>query len=409
VGLLIFFFYLYLVTMFTTLAGMEISIWLVLLPTIYFTVRQKKFMWPSRLVLIAMGGLLATAIISFFININEAHRFIGYIGTFRWMLLYVLLLQFFNVAYQRIDFYKVLLTGQIMSLIATFYGFYQFFAAHDFFRPHVVFHYIYDGSPYFRPNGFFGLPTTYGYSSAMFFSISLAVWMREKRAEKKWITNIRRAYFVLEPLNIFLTFTRAAWIASIASTLVILWRTNRKYFARALIAFVLVSGALYTSFPSFTHRVNSVFDSTYNANETRIYLWKANWDIFKQNPYFGLGFAENRRLIDKYLQPYNVPNVMRNHPHNTYLNFLAGLGVFGLGFFLLFVGYNLKICIDGMRGASNPFHRTLFLGILGMQMVLLIGGLTECNFEDLELTHQYILFTVLAEYLKNNFGEKKLI
>ena len=42
-------------------------------------------------------------------------------------------------------------------------------------------------------------------------------------------------------------------------------------------------------------------------------------------------------------------------------------------------------------------------------LVLLIGGVTECNFEDLELTHQYILFTVLAEYLKNNFGEKKLI
>jgi O-antigen ligase len=192
------------------------------------------------------------------------------------------------------------------------------------------------------------------------------------------------------------------------STLTILKVTNKRLFLRTAIVFVVLITALYTSFPSFTNRVNSLFDSNYVANENRIYLWKANIDIFEQNPFFGIGFDENRKQIDTYLKPYNRPWVMRNHPHNTYLNFLAGLGIFGLGFFLIFLIYNLKICIDGFRLSTNSLHKTLFIGILGMQMILLIGGFTECNFEDLELTHQYILYVALAEYLKRTYVEAPL-
>jgi O-antigen ligase len=377
----------------------------VILPGLFFSIKNRKWIWPSRTVLIAMGGLLATALISFFINIDKASDFVDYIGEFRWMVIYLFLLQFYNIFYQRIDWHKVVLTTQIVLTIAGFYSFYQFFSGHDLFRHHaVVFHYIYDGSRYFRPNSFFGLPTTYGYASAMFFSLALAMLMREKRPTG-WKLFVRRLYFVVGPFNIFLTFTRAAWMAAMASTLSILALTNRRYFVRTAIVFVVMISALYTSFSSFSNRVNSVFDSNYVANENRIYLWKANIDIFKEHPLFGLGFDENRKQIDTYLQPYNKPNVMRNHPHSTYINFLAGLGLFGLGFFLLFAGYHLKICIDGFRNSTNSMHKTLFLGVLGLQMVLLIGGFTECNFEDLELCHQYILFIALAEYLKRNYGE----
>ncbi len=91
---------------------------------------------------------------------------------------------------------------------------------------------------------------------------------------------------------------------------------------------------------------------------------------------------------------------MRNHPHNTYINFLAGLGLCGFFFFMLMVVTNLKHTVQGIRFTKNSMHKTLYLGALGLQMVLLIGGLTECNFEDIELTHQYILFTALVEYLR---------
>lgn len=397
-------FYVYFATLHLSVAGMEIALWLVFLPTLFNAIKEKKFIWPSKILLTGFAGLLTVAIISFCINIQKPDEFLEYVGEFRWMMNYIIFMQFFNLYFSRINFSRLILVDQIVLIFAGFYSIYQFFTAHDPFRSNVLFHYLYVGSPYFRPNSFFGLPTTYAYASAMFFCVSLAFWMREQKSESTLVKNIRRFYFLMSPFNIFLTFTRAAWIAFISSTLVVLRLTSKKFFIRVTIVFVLFIIAFYSSFPSFRNRINSMADPTYNANENRIYLWKANLDIFEENPFFGLGYDQNRKQIDTYLDRYNKPEIMRNHPHNTYLNYLAGLGFFGLAFFVLILGYHLFICIRGIYTTTNSQHKTLFIGSLGLQLVLLIGGLTECTFEDSELTHQYILFTSLVEYLRARFS-----
>lgn len=398
--ILIFIFFLYFASLHISVAAMETLGSLLYVSSLIVSIKNKQFIWPSKFLLLIFTSLLISASVTALSNSYSAKSYLNLIGEFRWMLSFVGFLQFHQLCFRRIDFQKLLLTGQSLLLIAGFYSIYQFFTAHDFFRKNVVFHYIYQGSPYSRPNSFFGLPTTYAYASAMFFCISLAFWMREKRPTEKWRRFLSQFYFVMSSFNIFLTFTRAAWVAFITSTLGVLQLTNKKMMIRVSLTFLILISAFYSSVPSFRNRLNSMYDPSYVANHNRIYLWQANLMIFKDHPLFGAGFDDDRKIIDSYLNQLDKPEVMRNHPHNTYINFLSGLGIFGFSIFMLFIFNNLKTAWMGLQKSQSHYYKTIYIGALGLQLVLLIGGLTECTFEDIELTHQYILFTSLIEYLR---------
>lgn len=379
---------------------MEVLAPLVFVPSLALSLYKKTWIWPSRLILIAFGGLLATYTASSIANNFTLSQFLDSIGEFRWMIAYIGFLQFFHLFHKQINYQKLLFFAQCVLIIGGFYSFYQFFTGHDFFRPHVQFNQLYEGSKYWRPNSFFGLPTTFGYASTMLYCISLCFWFREKR-KAGLTTHVTQFYFFISAFCIFLTFTRAAWIAFVCSTLPLLFLIDKKMCLRALAIFIIFISAFYTSMPSFQHRLQSIFDNKYIANHTRIYLWKANLDMFKQNPILGVGFEENKKRINEFLDPYNVPEInMRQHPHSTYISFLSGLGILGLFFLLLYMGTNMTSSIKGFYSTTHPHHKTLYLALLGAQIVMLVGGITECNFEDLELNHQYTLYVALIEYLR---------
>lgn len=405
---LIILFYLYAVAFHTSLAAMEIISPLICALSLGYAFHKKNFVWPSRTIMVSLTGLFLTAAVSFVVNIRDYSKLMDYLGEWRWMITFFCFMQFFNLFFNRINFSRFVFVGQITLIIAGFYSFYQFFSGHDFFRKNVYFHFLYGGSPYYRPNSFFGLPTTYAYASAMFLSLSLAFWLREKRSDKKWVIFLQKFYFIISPINIFLTYTRASWAATMITAFTLLNMMNRKLLIRTAIALAVLIPTLYFTFPSFDQRFTSVFDTQYVANHNRFFLWKANWLIFTENPLIGLGFDENRMQIDSYLRRVGAADsVMRNHPHNTYLNYLAGLGIFGFFFFLLFLAHNLKTAIQGIRHSSHSLHKTLFIGTLGIQMILLLGAFTECMFEDLELAHQYIFFTALCEFLTRKYLKPK--
>lgn len=369
---------------------------------------KKQWLWPQRKILISFVGLTVVATISFFVNQLPSDDFISYITELRWTVIYIALLQFFNLRGQKLNWGHLLFCAQMVLVVAGLYAIYQFFYGHDFFRKHAQFHEIYFHSPFRRPNGFFSFPTTYAHSLAMFFPVSLAYWMREPRPTglRK---NLTRLYFGLSSLSIFLTFTRAAWISFFVSTMCILALTRKKLCLRIAFVFIIVTAAAYTGMPEFRNRINSIFDLQYVANHDRIYLWKANWLMFEEHPIWGVGHDYSSKNIDTYLNKINQPDVIRSHPHNTYLNFLVGTGVLGVSFFLLFIGLTLFHTWRGLRESSHHLHKTLYIGAFGLQLVLLIGGLSECMFEDIELTHPFILFAALVEYLRQqDFPQKNM-
>lgn len=389
---------------------MEFLAWCCLIPALYYSVVQKKWLLPNKTVLYTLAGFFITAIISYFLNQGQLENLGDYIVRMRWIIFYLGFLQFFNIFYDKIRFHHVFYICQILSIITAFYAFYQMIYAKDLFRDHhVVFHSLYENSLYFRPNGFFNLPTTFAYSITMFFCLQLA---RSLQPYEKFSTSetwVNRLYLILQPLVIMSTFTRAAWMCLISVTIALVALTKKRLLVPLVILIVSSLVGLYIFSSNFSNRVNSITDMTYEGNYHRLHLWNAYLHMFQDYPVFGTGLGKNRDLLEIYLQKLGRQDVLRSHPHNTYINILSSVGLIGFFFFLLFIADHLFLALKGFIQAKNkiPQISSLFVGILGLQMVLLLGGLTECTFKDTELTHQYILFIALAKFLSLRFIRKE--
>lgn len=392
---------LYAVSLFTSLAAMEIVGPLLWLAGFFCALKSKSFCKPSLLVSVSLGGLIATAVLSFYLN-DITIPFLKYIGEWRWVLAYLGLTQFFFFYRSRISWSSFLNIAQIVIILLSFYSIYQLFYAHDFFRSQVFFHSLYGESKYYRPNGMFNLPTTYAHVVSLFFAFSLPLLIFRAKS-KPWETYLTRVFFILAPLSIAMTFTRAAWISTSAWLFGFLSQKKVGMFKKLFGVFCLLITISYLSSGSVRGRVNSIFDMSYYGNSQRLYLWQANFLIFQDHPFFGMGYEVDtkREIVASYLQKVTSENVMKSHAHSTYVNFLSGLGGFGFFFLLLFVFANIKNTLEGLALASDEQQKSLFWGLLGAQFVFLIGAFSECMLEDAEVNHQYILYlAILQAYLQ---------
>lgn len=398
---------LYAISLFTSLAAMEILAPIIWLTGFACAFKAKDFCKPSWLIIGSLVGLVFTAMMSFYFNdINMP--LLKYMGQLRWIVAYFGMVQFFYFLRPKISWSTFLNAAQLMIVILSFYSVYQMFFAHDFFRPNAFFHSLYSNSKYYRPNGMFNLPTTYAHVVSLFFAFSVPMLIFRTQA-RRWEAYLTNTFFILAPLSILMTFTRAAWISTSVWMFGFLSQKKLCVFKKIVGVVVLLFSIIYFSSDNFRGRVNSIFDMGYEGNSHRIYLWKANFNIFKDHPLLGIGYEADtdRSIIDSYLRQIAPSDVIRSHPHSTYINFLSGLGLFGFFFLGLFIFANLKNTIEGLRVATSDQQKSLFWGILGMQVVFLMGAFSECMLEDAEVNHQYILYlAILQAYLahikKNN-------
>ncbi len=136
-----------------------------------------------------------------------------------------------------------------------------------------------------------------------------------------------------------LTQTRATWLGLLLISPIILWRikTSRKMFIGALLLsstlLILPSNKISTTFKD---RALSFGNSKSFSTQNRLNQWRANLNLFKDNPLMGVGYAANRsqKLMKPYLRGFKVPQKFM-HPHNEYIDTLVGMGLIA---FLLFLG-----------------------------------------------------------------------
>jgi hypothetical protein len=143
-------------------------------------------------------------------------------------------------------------------------------------------------------------------------------------------------------------------------------------------------------------RILSVFDIYNPSNLTRLALWRAGWEMFKDNPVFGLGDIDLQEEYIKYKRPYDKE--IQGHLHNNFLHILATLGIFG---FIVVCYLLYKILIINIRIFNNfensPFYSSFALGVTGSFCSVLAAGLTEVNIWDHEIL-TLVLFTFRFEY-----------
>lgn len=282
--------------------------------------------------------------------------------------------------------------------VSAFYSVYQMFFGQDLIRKKVIEFIIGD---YYRAIGFFNMPLTFAYVLGLWGTFALG----QAAAEKKF-TLVNMIAIFSGAICVLTSFTRGAWVALAVVLFLSFWFFSRRQKIFALIAAsILVIGFIQNT--SLLNRVTSIKDvTTDQSNSQRLVLWEAHFEIFKDNPIFGVGYGQTEKLLPEYYEKINHPEVkFYSYAHNIYVQALASGGLIGAtALFALYV-YFFVIAILLYRRKNLPSQvRGLGLGAAFSQLYFYIGGLTENNFYDGEVMHSLILLwaILLATYISTN-------
>ncbi len=133
---------------------------------------------------------------------------------------------------------------------------------------------------------------------------------------------------------------------------------KKKYIEGAILLSALIAGILmiFLLFPKTANRFKELAytqfnyqqdgpESHYNAPvladqwngaNFRLAAWQCGWDLFKQQPFTGVGLGDKKDRLIKIYQERNFQFAIRSNKnvHSTYLDILFSMGLTGLFFFL---------------------------------------------------------------------------
>ncbi|MDO8583483.1 MAG: O-antigen ligase family protein, partial [bacterium] len=110
----------------------------------------------------------------------------------------------------------------------------------------------------------------------------------------------------------------------------------------------------------------------------RLYVWNGAINAWKNNPLFGTGVETFAFAYFKYKPAgQNLTsewNFLYNKAHNEYLNYLATTGIFGLGTYLLMIGYFLFLSLKQFKAnyTLDAKRYTLVIALLASYISILV-------------------------------------
>ncbi len=401
--------FLYGIAVLTTMAGMEIFGWLSFLLGLFSAWQMRSAAFPSRPLLRAgdysLLALLVVIVLSALLKAPETSDKVFIIGNARFVLLFLgLRLAIETLPLEKIEksFHTIIAVLGIVGLYAIF----QHFTGIDYIRGHrePVSKVFFEGGFSYRARGMWGHPVTFGHSISMSLAMLLGYAIVARRSKWKYAA---WAAVVACGLGLLWSYTRGAWIGAAASVFVMsLYLGRRVAIASVLAGVILVGGGSIAS-ERFRDRLASIVSLTNQSNTERLDVWRANIAMFKDNPILGVGYGVNEEIIGDYYAKLGITQEFGGHAHNNYLQFLSGTGILGFiaytAFSLIFLFMSHRLLRTLPPEAYWP--RAIALGALGAQVALHVGGLTECNFKDAEVNHQYMLILALLMVVwRNNAG-----
>jgi len=153
-------------------------------------------------------------------------------------------------------------------------------------------------------------------------------------------------------------------------------------------------------------RLLSFLDPHLSVNFTRLALWRAGWEIFKDHPLFGIGDIGIEKYYVKYKRPYDKE--VHGHLHNNYFHFLATLGLFGF-LALMYLFFMIFKKLSGIYSLTKgkTFIASYSLGAIASFASILISGLSELNFWDQEIATLIYFAVGLNFALYINYKKEK--
>lgn len=392
--------FLYGLAVLTTMAGMEMFGWLSFAVVIGFSIYRRKDPWFKSPIL-ELGdkcllALLVIIILSALIAAPDSSDKVFIIGNARFVLLFIALrLGLEALSFEQIE--KGMKALGVAIILISLYAISQHFTGKDLIRgaSDPISQVWTGGGAEYRSRGMWGHPVTFGHSMALSFTMclgALAVYYR-----KRTHLIVFGLASLLSGISLIYSYTRGAWIAVAAAVFVMSLYLGRKVAIASIVSGVLLVGGAAGFSAKFRDRLVSIVSTTNQSNTERIDVWKANIAMFKENPILGVGYGVNEEIIGQYYEKLGIKQEFGGHAHNNYLQFLSGTGILG---FLAFTAFSLIFLYMAHRllhtlPPEASWARAIALGALGAQVALHAGGLTECNFKDAEVNHQYMLILAL--------------
>jgi O-antigen ligase len=394
------------------MAGMEIFGWASC--TLAFAYALTDIMSPNKefhFFLIGpdfpLWGLLIIVAIGLQLNAPEAD-FLKFFGQLRWVLMLYLLTYCLDLFPGINKFFKIFM---VLGTLIAGYGIFQHFTGIDL--RHTLLHRpesavtvapFGDGA-LFQAVGLFSHHLTYGYSFSMLICFPFAALLLSK--ERSWLFKVATLISTVTiGLSLLWTYGRGVWIATFVAMAFVTLYVNKRILMGFLLSAALVGGGLYTFHPDIQGRFNSLFDSQYHSNSDRRDLWKANFAMFQDHPWIGIGYAQNEIRTAEYYKKLNHNAQFVGHAHNSYINWLSTTGLLGLTCYTLFILSFLMMShrLWGEVPESHFWHRAIVLGALGAQISMHVGGMTQWNFGDAEVNHLFIFCLAVVAYLSNRYS-----
>ena len=177
-------------------------------------------------------------------------------------------------------------------------------------------------------------------------------------------------------LCIILTWSRAAWIASIVCILVFLLFRSKK-----TLRYIFLSGIFAPFLPfllpqSIVKRFMSIGDLADSSTMYRVYTWRGTLQTVKNNLLGGIGYGPT--AFQQIYPQYAYAGIeAAEHSHNLYLQILVGTGIFGLIVFtvtmFLFTQKNLEFIKNSKSHCLKNIVATCICSTIG----LLIFGMFD--------------------------------
>ena len=312
---------------------------------------------------------------------------------FKWLIVFYALLAL--VIYLQPN-EKVLPLVAIIFSICSLYAIGVWIVGLDPIHPGQALETLPDGT--LRTGGFLSQPIVFAHLYQLPVCLLVGMWfsMWQWRDSRQWWILLSA---LLGMIAILLSFSRGVWISlSLALVVMAIMFSLRMAFVLIGAGGLLFFG-LFSFWPNFQERIRYAMQG---GDTERIYIWKANLQMFKDHPILGLGYQENIEALHEYYKTVGAPkDFMITHAHNQYLHMLSGTGALGLLVYVLILGYFLVLSIRVWKkiGSRDFFHKGLALGLVGAQVAFILGGLTEANLEHSKMKYCLALVWALTVWL----------
>lgn len=230
------------------------------------------------------------------------------------------------------------------------------------------------GADYFRMVSLFPDPHNFSLFAGMisFLSLALYIFFREN---KKPTINFYGIISLMGFVAVFLSFSRAAYIALIASLLIFATLGFKNIFSQKIKTFLLlgiVFLAMISVLSPVTGRFLDIFSREDGSNIGRVQILKDGLNIFKDNILFGVGIGNAPLHYNEDIEYRNPTN-----SHNTYLEIAIENGILGLVLWIgLILGMIIRLVIMSLSRVGDG-QESMVLGVVCASAFFAIHSLFE--------------------------------